>query len=284
MTTFLQLVVGGLGPGAAYALVGIGLTLVFRTTGIINFAQGALAVIAGLVAASLATHLPIVLSAIIGVAVATVVGMLMGVIAIGRRDRTTALASLVITIGLAFLAEAVELIIFGDTPRSYAAISSHAWSLGGVLVQPQYALILGLAIISAAALGVVIRYTNLGHAFVACSDSRRAAELVGLNVRVLGTASFALAGLLGAVAGIALTPIVAMQFDSDVGITVNAFAAAVFGGLVSIPGAFAGGLVLGVSESLVSGYVSAQYNLAIALVLMLVVLIVRAGREPVVEA
>lgn len=279
MTTFFQLVVAGIGAGAAYSLVGIGLTLVYRTTGIINFSQGAFAVIGGLVTAGLTAHMPAALAALVAVMVVVVVAVLMGAIAIGRRGRTTAVASLIITIGLAFVAEAIELIVFGDNPRTYAAVARTAWSVGGVLIQPQYALVLGITVVFTGALSLLVARTVIGHALTACAESPRAAELIGLNSRVLGILSFAIAGLLGAVGGLLLTPMVPVRFDSDVSIAVNAFVAAVFGGLISIPGAFAGGLVLGVAESLVSGYVNGQYDLAIALVLMLVVMVARAGRQ-----
>ncbi|MGH2927539.1 MAG: branched-chain amino acid ABC transporter permease [Solirubrobacteraceae bacterium] len=284
MTTFIQLVVSGIGAGAAYSLVGIGMVLVFRTTGIINFAQGAFAVIGGLVTAQLAGQMPVALAALIAVAISIAVGVAMGFVSVGRRGITTPLASLIITIGLAFLAEAVELIVFGDNPLTFPAIGQRAWHVGGILVEPQYALTFGLAVAFAVALWLLVGRTIVGHALVACSDSRHAAELVGLNPRVLGMASFGLAALLGAVGGIVLTPIVALQFDSDVSIAVNAFVAAVFGGLVSISGAFVGGLVLGVAEALVSDYISADYDLTIALVLMLVVMVARAVRTQVAEA
>lgn len=284
MTTFIQLVVSGIGSGAAYSLVGIGLVLVFRTTGIINFAQGAFAIIAGLVTADLARHMPTVLAALIAIAVVVAVSVVMGLVAVGRRGVTTPVASLIITIGLSFLAEALDLIVFGDNPLTFPAVGAHAWSVGGVLIQPQYALTFGVAAVFAIALGWLVKRTIIGHALVACSDSRHAAELVGLNVRMLAMVSFAIAGLLGAIGGIVLTPIVPGRFDSDISIAVNAFVAAVFGGLVSIPGAFVGGLVLGVAESLVSGYISANYDLTIALVLMLVVMVVRSGRAQAVEA
>jgi len=284
MITFVQLVVAGIGAGAAFSLVGVGLVLVYRTTGIINFAQGAFAVIAGLSAATLAKHMPIVLAALISIVIVVAIGILMGVIAVGRRGVTTPLASLIVTIGLAFLASAAALVVYGDSPLTFPAIATRAWDVEGVLVQPQYVLTFGFAALFAIALGLLIRRTIVGHALIACADSRHAAELIGLNVRMLGTASFALAALLAAVGGVVLTPIVAVRFDSDIAIVVNAFVAAVFGGLVSIRGAFIGGLVLGVAEALVSGYISGQYNLTIALVLMLVVMIVRSGRQQPVDA
>ncbi len=281
MTTFLQLVVVGISTGSAYALIGIGLVLVYRTTSIINFAQGAFAVIAGLVTARLVGHVPTALAAALAVALVAVIGALMGFVALGRRGRTTPLASLIITLGLALLASAVELYVFGDVPRSYASISRHAWSLGGVLIEPQYTLIVAVTFLAAILLTALLRRTIVGHALVACADSRRASELVGLNVRALGVVSFAMAAALGALAGVLLTPVIPVTFDSDVGIAVNGFAAAAFGGLVSIRGALAGGLVLGIAENLVVGYINPQYELAIALLIMLALIGWRSRNEVV---
>ncbi|MGH2857624.1 MAG: branched-chain amino acid ABC transporter permease, partial [Solirubrobacteraceae bacterium] len=177
MTTFIQLVVSGIGAGAAYSLVGIGMVLVFRTTGIINFAQGAFAVIGGLVTAQLAGQMPVALAALIAVAISIAVGVVMGFVSMGRRGITTPLASLIITIGLAFLAEAVELIVFGDNPLTFPAVGQHAWNVGGILVEPQYALTFGLAVVFAVVLWQLVGRTIVGHALVACSDSRHAAEL-----------------------------------------------------------------------------------------------------------
>jgi branched-chain amino acid transport system permease protein len=236
-------------------------------------------VLGGLVTARLAGSLPAALAALIAVAVVMVVAAATGRIAIGRPGRTTPVASLIITIGLDFVASAVELLIFGDNPLTYSPVAQTAWSVGGVLIQPQYVLLLGFALLLAGAVNLLVERTILGHALTACAESPRAAQLIGLNARLLGVIAFTLAGLLGAVGGLLLTPIVPVTFDSDVTLAVNAFVAAVFGGLISISGALAGGLALGVGESLVSGYISGQYDLAIALVLLLVVMVARAGRH-----
>ena len=272
MTQLIQLVVVGLSTGSAYALVGIGMVLIHRTTGIVNFAQGAFAVMGGLVTASLADDMPRFVAGLLAVLLVAAVGGVMGLVAFGRRGRTTLLASLIITLGLSLLASAVHLLIFTDVPRTYPGISSRAWDIGGVSVQPQYVLIACVSVVSALALTFVLRRTIVGNALVACSNSRRAAELVGLNVRSLGVLSFTVAAALGGLAGVLLIPLIPLTYDSDVGIAVNGFAAAAFGGLDSIRGALAGGLVLGIAENLVIGYIDPQYQLAIGLVIMLVII------------
>ncbi len=279
MTTFLQLVVVGLSTGSAFAIVGISFVLIFRTTGIVNFAQGAFAVLGGLFTVALGYDMPHWLAAILAIAITALIGTAMAVVAVGFRGRTTPLASLIVTIGLALLPSSIVLLGFGDRPHTYPAIARHAWDLGGVLIQPQYVLIAIVTLVAATGLTYVLRHTIVGQALVACSDSRRAAELVGLNVRSMAVIAFAVSAALSAVGGLLLIPLVPMSFDSDVSIAVNGFAAASFGGLGSIRLALLGGYVLGIAEQLVVGYVDPQYNLAIALVIMLLLIGWRSRKE-----
>ena len=272
MTTFLQLIVVGISTGSVFGIVGMALVLVYRTTGIVNFAQGVSAVLGGLLTFELQQHMPMALALVGAIVLAALLATLTAVIAVGFRGRTTHLASLIITVGIALLAEAILLATFGEVPRSYAGISEHAWDIGGVLVQPQYLLITVVALAAAAGLTFFLRRTIVGQALVASADSPRAAELVGLNVRSIAVIAFAVAAALCALGGALLAPTVPVVYNADLAITINGFAAAVFGGLASIRLALLGGYALGIVEQLVVGYVDPQYNLTIALVAMLILI------------
>jgi branched-chain amino acid transport system permease protein len=272
VTTFLQLVVVGISTGSVFAIVGMSLVLVYRATGIVNFAQGVFAVLGGLLTYSLGEHMSLVLAAVLATLVTAFVATVVAVVAVGFRGRTTPLASLIITVGIALLAEAVLLAAFGEVPRSYSAVSDRAWDIGGVLVQPQYAVLAVVALVAALGLTLFLRKTIVGHALVASADSPRAAELIGLNLRSVAVIAFAIAGALTAVGGLLLAPTVPVTYNADLAITINGFAAAVFGGLTSIRLALLGGYALGVVEQLVVGYVDPQYNLIIALAVMLVLI------------
>jgi branched-chain amino acid transport system permease protein len=248
------------------------LVLVYRATGIVNFAQGVFAVLAGLLTYSLVQHMPLALAAVLATLATAIVATLVAVVAVGFRGRTTHLASLIITVGIAIFAEAVLLAAFGEVPRSYPAISDRAWDVGGVLIQPQYAVLALVAVAAAFGLTLFLRRTIVGQALVASADSPRAAELIGLNLRSIAVIAFALAGALTAVGGVLLAPTVPVSYSSGLTLTINGFAAAVFGGLVSIRLALLGGYALGVVEQLVVGYVDPQYNLIIALLVMLVLI------------
>ncbi|CAN5138228.1 branched-chain amino acid ABC transporter permease [soil metagenome] len=288
MREFLQLVVVGVSTGSAYALVGIGMVLIFRTTGIVNFAQGSFAVLGGLFMVELVDDMHGMLAGFVAVLVVGFIGSLVGFVAVGFRHRTTPLASLIITLGIALLIASLNLLAFGDRPHTYPTIFDRAWDIGGVLVQPQYVLVAGVTLLAALLLTLGLQRTIAGQALVACADSRRAAELVGIDVRAVAVVAFAVSAGLSALGWVLLTPVDPVNYDSDVRIAINGFAAAAFGGLASIRLAYLGGLVLGIAQQLVVGYAdqipglgqqARQYELAAALVIMLVLIGWRARHE-----
>jgi branched-chain amino acid transport system permease protein len=288
MREFLQLVVVGVSTGSAFALVGIGMVLIFRTTGIINFAQGSFAVLGGLFMVELVGGMHGLLAGFVSVVVVAFIGSLVGFVAVGFRRRTTPLASLIITLGIALFIASLNLLAFGDRPHTYPTIFERAWDVGGVLVQPQYVLVAGVTLLAALLLSLGLQRTIAGQALVACADSRRAAELVGIDVRAVAVVAFAVSAGLSALGWVLLTPVDPVNYDSDVRIAINGFAAAAFGGLVSIRLAYVGGLTLGIAQQLVVGYAdeipglgqqARQYELAAALVIMLVLIGWRARHE-----
>jgi branched-chain amino acid transport system permease protein len=131
------------------------------------------------------------------------------------------------------------------------------------------------------ALGLFFDHTYLGRGLTACSSNPRAARLVGIDVTRMGLVAFGLGGGLGGLAGVLLTPMQPVSFNSDVGIAISGFAAAIFGGLLRPGTALVGGLVLGVAEALVAGYAQASLQSGVALVIMLGIMVWQAGRRPI---
>ena len=279
MSALVEYLVSGIALGCGFALLASGFVAIFRVTGVINFAQGTLAVLGGFVAYSALTsaRLPQGLAEVLGVLAAGLVGLAFGAVAIGRRD-TPPLASLVITLGLAVAAYAAEIAIWGDKPISFSALPG-GFVLAGAHLLRQYLLVIGAALVAFLALGVFFTRTYAGKGMTACASNRFAAQAVGINVRRMGLLAFALGGLLGGLAGVLLIPIQPLSFNSDVDLAISGFAAAIFGGLRSFEAALAGGLVLGVAESLVAGYAQASYQTVVALGLMLLLMIWQARRR-----
>jgi len=283
MSQFLTFLIAGLAVGLSYALVGSGLVVVHRITGIVNFAQGSLAVFGGLIAGSLLSGgLPHGVAEIAAVAICAVVGAVFGIVAIGRPG-TTPLISLVATLGLSVLAYAVIILIWGDGSFSSAGVPGSVQFLGAT-VQNHYFVVIGVAILTFAALGFFFSRTDVGRAMTACASNPDAARMVGINVRRMGLLAFAIAGGLGGLAGVVLTPLREVSYSSDVAFALYGFAAAVFGGLNSPWKTVIGGLVLGVVSLMVAGYVDASYQMAAALAAMLIVMVVRSGAMRMEEA
>jgi branched-chain amino acid transport system permease protein len=278
VTQFLAYVVVGLGTGCGFALVGSGLVAIYRVTKVVNFAQGAFAVIGAMFASSLlASGLPHGLAELSGVVLAAGVGLLVGAVAIGKPG-TDPRSSLVVTLGLAVIAYAAEVLIWGDQPRSFPGVAG-AVSLSGFRVQAHYLLIIAVAVPVFALMTLFFARTDVGKALSACASNRYAARVVGISVTKMGLVAFAIGGALGGLAGVLVTPVQQVTFDTDVTLIVNGFAAAILGGLTRPAVTFAGGLLLGVAQTLTAGYGAGAYQLEIALVVMLAVMITRAARS-----
>jgi len=277
---FLQYAASGVATGCAFALVATGFVAIYRVTRVVNFAQGVFAVLAGMLAYTLLGQgVPHILAEGLAVLAAAVVGMLVGVVAIGRRG-TSPLASLIITLGLGIGSYAVLILIWGDQPISFDGLKGNL-DVGGVGMQVQYVLVVLLTAAAFVGLGLFFDHTYVGRGLTACSSNPRAARLVGIDVTRMGLVAFGLGGALGGLAGVLLTPIQPVSFNSDVGIAISGFAAAIFGGLLRPGTALVGGLVLGVAQALVAGYSQASLQSGVALVIMLAIMVWRAGRRPV---
>ncbi len=282
MSLLLQYLTSGIATGCTFALVATGFVAIYRVTRVVNFAQGVFAVVGGMAAFALLGHgLPHFAAEALAVAVAAATGLLVGLVAIGRRG-TPALASLIITLGIGIGSYAILILVFGDQPVSFDGVPG-SLSTGGITMPLQFVLIAAVTAATFAVLALFFNRTYLGKALTACSSNPHAARLVGIDITRMGLVSFALGGALGGLAGVLLTPLQPVSFNSDVGIAINGFAAAVFGGILRPGTALVGALVLGVAEALVAGYWKASFESGVALVIMLGLMVWQASRRPVVE-
>lgn len=278
MSELIGYLISGITFGCSFALLGSGFVAIHRVTRVVNLAQGTFAVVGGLLAASLlSSGLPHGVAEVAGVVAAAVAGLVVGIVAIGKRGIPT-LSSLVIVLGMAILAYAVEVAIWGDQPLSYSMVQGSA-NIAGATIQSQYFVVIGATLITFVLLGLFFSHTYAGKALSACASNPYAARLSGMNPIALGLVAFALGGALGGLAGVLVTPLQSVSFNSDIALAVNGFAAAIFGGLNRIWAALVGGLILGVVEALVSGYINGSYQIVVALGLMLVVMIWQARNK-----
>jgi branched-chain amino acid transport system permease protein len=283
MTAFLSYLVSGVAVGCGFALIGSGLVMIHCVTRVVNLSQGTCAVLAGFVAATLLQRgWPHGIAEIAAIALAALAGLLTGVVATSGRVRTTQ-ASLLITFGCAVFAYAVEVIVWGDQPRSFSGLPG-AITIADVRVQKQYLLVAAATAFVFTALHWFLEHTDRGTQFRACASNPYAARVVGIDVKRTGLLAFALGGALGGVAGVLLGPLRPISFDSDTALVVDGFAAAILGGLKRPLAALVGGLTLGVVESMVAGYANGSHQTEVALLLMLAILIGQDARGAALEA
>ncbi len=278
MSAFLSYLIHGISLGCGFALIASGIIIIYRVTRVVNLAQGMFAVVAGFSAASLLeAGAPSLLAEPLAIAVAAGVGALTGFVAIGRPG-TNPQASLIATLGVGVFGYAIEVLTWGDQPRSFTGLSG-AYELLGVDVPKQYLLIAAVTLLVFGGLELFFERTYAGKAMSACASNPYAAKLQGIGVLRMGLYAFGLGGALGGVAGVLLTPLQPISYDSDVSLFVNGFAAAILAGLKRPVLALAGGLVLGVAESMVAGYAKASYQSSLALLLTLAILVAQALRR-----
>ncbi len=275
MNELVIYLVTGLALGSSFALIGSGFVVVHRVTRVVNFAQGSLAVLGGMLSASLLDGLlPHGLGEAVAVLGCGILGLLVGLVAVGRRG-TPPLNSLIVTLGVSMLASAAIILLWGQDPVSPPGLGGTMTILGAT-VERQRLLVFVATLVVFAALTVFFSRSYVGKALTASASNPRAARLVGIDVRRMGLLAFGLAGVLGGLAGVLVAPTNALSFYSDLPLALSGFAAAVFGGLTSPLRTLVGGLGLGVAGQLTAGYLDGSYQTEMALLLMLLIMVVRS--------
>lgn len=273
----LQFALAGLKNGSIYALVALGFTIVYASTGVLNFAQGEFVMLGGMLSvwAYTTLGLPLPLAGLVGVLLTGCVGIAFELLAIRPRKDGDPLALIIITVGGSMLLSSLARHLFGPTEKALPRFSEGTISILGASLERQSLWIFGIAAVAVALLTFMYSRTRLGKAMRACSIDRNAARLVGIDPRVMVTLSFALAAILGGLAGLATTPLTQTAFNVGPSFGVKGFAAAILGGLGNPFAAVLGGLTLGLLESMSVAFISSTYKDAISLVILLVVLFVR---------
>ena len=271
-----QYLVSGLTVGATYGLTALGFTMIFNTTGIINFAQGEFVMLGGMLSvAFLKAHAPLPLAILLAVSVAALAGCLMERLVIRPVGRAPAVNLVIITIGVSILMRGAVMLAWGkDTFSLPAFTSAKPLAVLGAVVRPQSLWVLSITLLILAGLKLFFSRSIHGKAMLACSCEPKAAALVGISVDRMAMLSFGLSGFLGAVGGAILAPITLTSYDVGVMLGLKGFAACILGGLGNPFGAAAGGLILGVLESF-GASVASGYQDAFAFVMLLALLFLK---------
>ncbi len=269
-----QFLLSGLTIGAIYALVALGVTIIYNASQVINFAQGEVVMVGGMATVWLAAAGWPLPAAIAGaVLLAGAIGMALEKFAIEPARNASVVSLIIITIGASILLRGLATLAWDKKIHALKPFSGDApIAFAGATLLPQSLWVLGVTLAIVLLLSWFFGRTLLGRALLATSHNRLAAQLMGISVRRVLLVSYGLSAALGAVAGILVAPITFTSWDVGVMLGLKGFAAAILGGMGSGAGAVVGGLVLGVVEAMGAGYLSSAYKDAIAFVIILAVL------------
>jgi branched-chain amino acid transport system permease protein len=279
VTELGQLTLGGLSVGMIYAAIALSLVLIWRATRILNYAQGGMAMFTTYLAFEVINHTG---SYWAGFAAALLAGLLLGGViervVIRPAENKPPLNAIIVTIGLLIFLEGLAGVIYGGQYRSFpAAFSIDGLHIGSAVlgISANDVFVAVAVLVAALLLAALFRYTAVGLRLRAAAFSPPVARLLGVRVGRMLTLGWALAGLIGALAGVLVSPSTFLYPNSMDSVFVLGFTAAVIGGLDSPVGAVAGGLILGVALSYVSGYLGSDLVPLFGLAALVVVLMIR---------
>jgi branched-chain amino acid transport system permease protein len=276
LAEFLQFLFSGVTVGATYALVGLGFSIIYNSSHVINFAQGEFVMIAGMSTVSLlALGLPMPIAILIAVMITTAVGVLLEKLAVEPARDATIVTLIIITIGASIFLRGAAEVIWGRDFHSVPPFTTNDPILvGGAALLPQTVWIVLATLLIIAGLWWFFNRTLTGKAMLATAYNPMVSRLMGINTRFILSLSFGLAAMLGGIAGILIAPISLTYPSVGVMLGLKGFCAAILGGLGNPMGAIAGGLIVGISEAMTAGYISSAYKDAVAFIIILAVLIV----------
>lgn len=270
----LQFLIAGVTLGAIYALIAFSFSLVFRTTRIMNIAQGDFSMLGGMTAISLiGLKLPMFVAIPAAIVLVALIGLAMERLVIRRVLAFPRMMVVMITIGVSMIIQGSGVVVWGQDSYSLPHLSgADPIQVLGAAMLPQTLWILGISAVLSLAFWFFLDRTMMGLAMRAAAENRLVASLVGANPARIVQLSFVLGAAIGALAGVLVAPIVFMNFSIGLLLTTKGIVAAIIGGIESNVGAVVGGLAVGLAESMAAGIFPSMYKDVIALFILLVVL------------
>jgi len=277
LTLFLQQLVNGIALGSVYALVALGLTLVYGVLKVPNFAHGALYTAGAYVAFVALTGLgsPYVVAIAASVATVALLGAAMEWVVFRPLEGKTAVHAMIAALGVLFFLEGTADVIWGPDFRQVPTPLDGVVSFAGVNITEQRVLVIFAAMAAMLGLYWLLKRTLVGMSIEAMAQDREGALLVGIDTRRVALITFALSGVLAAIAGSLIAPLVLVFPTMGAVIVLKAFVIVILGGMGSVPGAIIGGYLLALAETMAGTYVAFAFSELIAFAMLVLVLVVK---------
>ncbi|MEJ5375837.1 MAG: branched-chain amino acid ABC transporter permease [bacterium] len=274
-----QLIVGGLAIGACYALIALAMVIIYKTSEVLNFAQGEMAMLSTFVAFNLLTEqaVPFGWAVVITLGFAMALGIAVEFLFLRPAKDPTVLGLIVITLGFEMILYGLAGWKWGPDQRAlpFPISNIEVYQLGTVAVSKISVWIFFIALLIMGLLFVFFRYTKLGVAMKATQQNQMAARIMGIRTKRILSFTWALSSLIGTVAGILIASTYPLDVNMMMDPMMKAFAGAVMGGMTSLPGAVLGAEMVGIIENLFGGYVSLEFKSVVAFAIIVLVLCVR---------
>jgi branched-chain amino acid transport system permease protein len=276
----MAVALAGIATGCVYALVALGFSLIYRTTGIVNFAQGGYVMLGGMGTYYFLSivGLPYPLAALGGIAIATVTGLILWVFVVQPLWRRRAPSYVLVLATLVFVALMGDIVskTLGTNPQTLPEwVPSFHLEIGGTGVSGQYVWVVLVSLGLITAIAAVLRYTTLGKQMRACAANRDTSELLGINPEFVGLVAVVGTAVIGGIGGVVNAPAQFTSFQAALVYGIYGFVAAVLGGFGSLWGALAGGILVGLLQAFVGRYISTTYETFIAFGVLLIFLAFR---------
>ena len=275
---FLNYLISGISLGSVYAIIALGYTMVYGIAKMLNFAHGDVIMVGGYISfcAIFYLDLPGWLATILAIIVCTVLGVVIEGLAYRPLREAGSLAVLITAIGVSYFLQNAAQLIWTATPKVYVPVVTGNLTLGSLSIPYVSLLTIAACLIIMVALTLFTSKSKMGKAMRACSEDKSAAQLMGINVNRTISLTFAIGSALAAIASVLLCSSYTSLMPTTGSMPgIKAFTAAVFGGIGSIPGAFLGGVLLGVIEAMAKAYLSTNLANSIVFAVLIIVLLVR---------
>ena len=278
MTEVFAYLLSGITVGFIYTLVGLGFTVIYNSSGIINFSQGEFVMAGGMSTVFLLyAGLPLGIAFILAIMITSLIGIVLYKLISISRD-SSQISLIILTLGFAIFLRGLAQVVFDKQLHTMPSIVGDGTvEIFEATLSYQAILIMIVSIIIVISLYLFFKKTRTGQAMVAASNNVDAAKLMGVNIKKILMLNFAISAVIASIGGILLTPITSTNYEVGIMLGLKGFCAAIIGGLGNPFGAVAGGLLLGILESLVAGYISSEYKDAVAFIVLLAILFFMPG-------
>jgi len=273
----VHVVVSGLATGSIYALMALALVIIYNATRTLNFAQGEMLMVSTFVAwaAQRAWQLPLPVMLLVAVAAGAAVALVFERAIIRRSIAATHWDVLIITVGLSLILRSAAGLVWTHEDFAFPSFfGNRPMVVGPVKLAPVSLGIIGGSLLLMLGLYALFTHTRLGRAMRAVAQNQRAARLMGISVERMYSLSWVLAGVVGAIAGVLVAPVTFLSTKMGL-VVINGFTAAVIGGFGSMPGAVAGGMLLGVIENLAPLYLPSGIRYSVPFLVLIAILLIR---------